>query len=326
MTRRTACSDNRVVERLIFILGPTACGKGSVGREVARRIGGRIVSVDSMKVYRRMDIGTAKPTPEVRREIPHYCIDVAEPSEHFSVARYVECADAAVADARAAGATPLAVGGTSLYIKALSEGLFEGPSADAEIRNELRRRADEQGTPALHAELAEVDAEAADRIHPNDRKRIVRALEVYELTGTPISELQRQWGSRRRYDCMLIGLRREKADLHHRINRRAERMIEAGLVDEVRSLLAEPDGVAAQAVGYAEVTAHLEGELTLEEAAERIKINTRRLAKKQRTWHRRWRDVHWVDIDSDEPCERTADRVQEIIQSADEPARREEQT
>ncbi|MGC9454741.1 MAG: tRNA (adenosine(37)-N6)-dimethylallyltransferase MiaA [Phycisphaerae bacterium] len=317
------------MERLIFILGATACGKGSVAREVARRIGGRIVSVDSMKVYRRMDIGTAKPPPQVRREIPHYCIDVAEPSEHFSVARYVECADAAVADIRAAGAVPLAVGGTSLYIKALSEGLFEGPSGDAEIRRRLRSRAEQEGTPALHAELTQVDPTAAARIHPNDRKRIVRALEVYELTGTPISELQRQWGNRRRYDCLLIGLRREKPDLHHRINRRAERMVEAGLVDEVRSLLAEPEGLApqaAQAVGYAETIEHLQGRLTLEEATERIKINTRRLAKKQRTWHRRWRDVRWVDIDADEPCERTADRVREIILSANEPAGREERT
>jgi tRNA dimethylallyltransferase len=305
------------VERLIFILGATACGKGAIGREVARRLGGRIVSVDSMKVYRRMDIGTAKPAPDVRREIPHYCIDVAEPSEHFSVARYVECADAAVADIRRAGAVPLAVGGTSLYVKALSEGLFEGPSADADLRGELRRRADEQGTPALHAELAQVDAEAAGRIHPNDRKRIVRALEVYELTGTPISELQRQWGERRRYDGVFVGLRREQADLHHRINRRAERMIEAGLVDEVASLLAEPAGLApqaAQAVGYAEIIAHLRGELTLDEATERIKINTRRLAKKQRTWHRRWRDVQWLDLAGDEPPERTADRVQRVIE------------
>jgi tRNA dimethylallyltransferase len=307
------------VERLVFILGATACGKGAVGREVARRVGGRIVSVDSMKVYRRMDIGTAKPPPDLRREIPHYCIDVAEPGEHFSAARYVACADAAVADIRAAGAVPLAVGGTSLYVKALSEGLFEGPSADADLRRDLRRRADEHGTPALHAELAQVDAEAAGRVHPNDRKRIVRALEVYELTGTPISELQRQWGERRRYDRVLVGLRRERADLHRRINRRAERMIAAGLVDEVASLLAEPAGLApqaAQAVGYAETIAHLQGELTLDEATERIKINTRRLAKKQRTWHRRWRDVQWLDLAADEPPERTAERVRRIIEPA----------
>ncbi len=302
----------------MFILGATACGKGAVGREVARRAGGRIVSVDSMKVYRRMDIGTAKPPPELRREIPHYCIDLAEPSEHFSAARYVECADAAISEIRNAGAPPLAVGGTSLYIKALSEGLFEGPSADAELRRELRGRADAEGTPALHAELAGVDAQAADRIHPNDRKRIIRALEVYRLTGKPISTLQRQWDRSSRYDCLFVGLRRDRADLHHRINRRTERMIEAGLREEVRALLDEPGGVApqaAQAVGYAEMIAHLRGELTIEEATERIKINTRKLAKKQRTWHRRWPSVHWVDVPADEPPERTADRVLLIIES-----------
>ncbi len=300
------------MQRLVFILGSTACGKGSVGLALARGIGGQVVSVDSMKVYRRMDIGTAKPSAEARREVPHHCIDLVEPSESFSVARYVEHADRAVAEIAAAGDVPLAVGGTNLYIKALAEGLFEGPSADPELRAELRRRAESEGLAALHAELAEVDPDAAGRIHPNDAKRIVRALEVYRGAGVPISELQRQWDAQRRYDCVFVGLRRDRADLHGRINRRAGRMVELGLRDEVASLLAEPAGLspeAAAAVGYAEMIDHLHGRCTLDEALERIKINTRRLAKKQRTWQRRWTDVRWLDLPPDEPPDATAERI-----------------
>lgn len=299
--------------KLWVLLGPTACGKGSLGREIARRVGGRIVSVDSMKVYRRMDIGTAKPPAPVRREIRHYCIDLVEPSEGFSVAQYVEAADAAVAACVRDAAPPLAVGGTNLYIKALSEGLFEGPSANPAIRRKLRERARREGLCALHATLAEIDPQAADRIHPNDEKRIVRALEVYHTTGRAITDLQRQWDrGPRRYDCLMIGLQRQRDDLHRRINVRAKRMIELGLRDEVASLLAEPGGLspqAAAAVGYAEMIEHLRGRCSLEDALERIKINTRRLARKQRTWQRRFAGVHWFDVAAEETPEALADRV-----------------
>ncbi len=297
---------------LAFVLGCTASGKGAVGRELARRIGGRVVSVDSMKVYRRMDIGTAKPAVEVRSEIPHYCIDVVEPWESYSAARFVEDADAGIAETRAAGATPLAVGGASLYIKALAEGLFEGPSARPGLRAQLKARAAGGALPAMHAELAEVDPDAARRIHPNDQRRVIRALEVYRTTGAPISELQKQWEAQRRYDCLFIGLRREKRDNNRRINARVKRMVNAGLVEEVRSLWESPRGLsaqAAQAVGYAELIEHFEGRATLEEAIERVKINTRRLSKKQRTWQRRWRDVHWFDVAAAETPERLAERI-----------------
>jgi len=298
---------------LYFILGCTACGKGAIGRSLARRIGGQIVSVDSMKVYRRMDIGTAKPSPEARAEVPHHCIDVAEPSRGFSVAEYLDCADQAVARIRSAGAIPLAVGGTSLYIQALAFGLFAGPSADPTIRTELRGRARREGVEALHAELARIDPEAASRIHRNDLKRIIRGLEVHRLTGRAISELQRQWGGpARRYECVFLGLRRERTDLHHRINARARRMVEAGLREEVAALLAEPDGLspqAAAAVGYAEMIAHLRGRLSLTDAVEQIKIRTRRLAKKQRTWRRRFPGVRWFDLAADTSPEQAAERI-----------------
>ena len=305
------------MHKLYFIIGCTASGKGSLGRELARRLGGQIVSVDSMKIYRRMDIGTAKPSRAVRAEIPHHCIDLVEPSESFSVAQFVQHADRAVGEIVAAGATALAVGGTSLYIKAMSEGLFEGPSADDEIRSRLKARAAAEGLSALHAELAAVDPEAAGRIHPNDERRIVRALEVYHATGTPITALQRQWDSGlRRYEAVFIGLRRDKADQSRRINLRAKMMLDAGLADEVAALLAEPNGLsaqAAQAVGYAELIDYHRGRCSLDEAFELIKINTRRLAKKQRTWHRRFAGVTWFDAAPDEPAENLAERVVEAM-------------
>ena len=306
------------MQKVYFILGCTACGKGAVARELARRAGAQIVSVDSMKIYRRMDIGTAKPPQRVRAEIPHHCIDIADPSEAFSVARYVQHAAAAVNAIRAADAIPLAVGGTSLYIKAMTEGLFEGPPADEDYRARLRDRAAAEGLGSLHAELGGVDPAAAERIHPNDEKRIFRALEVFSKTGKPISELQTQWDSPgNQSDAMLIGLRREKDDLHRRINTRVRRMVEMNLRGEVESLLAAPDALAPQpalAVGYAEIIEHLQGRCSFEKAVEKIKINTRRLAKKQRTWFRRWREVVWFDVAPDEKPEQTAERIMSGIQ------------
>ncbi|MFP4104476.1 MAG: tRNA (adenosine(37)-N6)-dimethylallyltransferase MiaA [Phycisphaerae bacterium] len=303
---------------LYFILGCTASGKGATGREIARRLDTDVISVDSMKVYKRMDIGTAKPPADVRAQIPHHCVDVVEPWESYSVARFVEDADRAVTEIRNAGKIPLAVGGTSLYIKALSEGLFEGPKADPELRRQLEQEIRSRGLASLHDELSEVDPDAARRIHPNDEKRIVRALEVYRTSGTPISELQRQWNDQPdRYDCVRIGLRRPKDEQNRRINARAKKMMDLGLVEEVRALLGDPRGLspqAAQAVGYAELIDHFQGKCTVEEAFERIKINTRRLAKKQRTWMRRWQDVTWFDVAEEETAEGLADRIMSEVE------------
>lgn len=301
--------------RVNCLIGCTAGGKGRVGLELARRLGGEIISVDSMKIYRRMDIGTAKPSREARAEVPHHLIDVVEPSEPYSLARYVEEAERAIRDIAARGKPVLAVGGTMLYVRGLMAGVFEGPGADPEFRRGLREQAARDGTPALHAELARVDPRAAERIHANDLRRIERALEVYHLTGTPISELQQQWDRpTNRYDCRIVALRRPKEEANRRINARVHRMIEAGLVDEVRALLAEPRGIghqAAQAVGYAEILAHLKGEMSLADAVERIKINSRHLAKHQRTWMRRMPGIKWVDVADDETAEQVANRVLE---------------
>jgi tRNA dimethylallyltransferase len=304
---------------ITLLIGCTGSGKGTVARRVARRLNAEIVSVDSMKVYRRMDVGTAKPGAAERAEVPHHLIDVVEPSESFSVAQFVELADQVIADIHARGRPVLCVGGTALYLKGLTHGLFEGPSADANVRADLRARALAEGTQRLHDELRRVDPEAADRIHPNDMRRIERALEIHALTGRPISDLQTQWRSASpRYACRWLGIRREREDQSRRINRRVVRMMEAGLPAEVRSLLAEPAPLsdqARQAVGYAEIIEHLQGGCSLEDAVEAIKINSRRLAKQQRTWFRRFEDVTWIDAAVDEPADELAERMLVVIRT-----------
>ncbi len=301
--------------KLTFIFGCTGSGKGSLGRELAQRTDGEIISIDSMKVYRRMDIGTAKPSVEVRQRIPHHLIDVAEPCEEFSVARYVELADQTILDIhqRNNNKNIFVVGGTPLYVKALTEGLFEGPGADESIRNQLLEQVQNDGLDQLFEKLKKVDPEAAQRIHPNDQRRIVRALEVYELTGKPISDLQEQWGKQEtRYDCHFIGVRREREDQNHRTNERVRRMMEAGLVQEVQSLMDESiplSETAKKAVGYAQIIDHLHGNGSLADAVELIKISTRQLAKSQRTWFKRFLDTDWIDVQADTTVEAVADEL-----------------
>jgi tRNA dimethylallyltransferase len=302
-----------MASELIFIIGGTACGKSAVGLELARRLEAEIVACDSMKVYRRMDIGTAKPSAAQQREIRHHLIDVVEPSDSFSAAAYVELADRAIAEIRGRGRPVVVVGGTALYLMGLARGLFEGPGQDPEFRRRLRERVAREGAEAVHAELRAVDPDAAGRIHPRDTRRVERALEVHALTGQTISSLQTQWTSTtRRHGGRFIGLRWEKSAHHRRINARVKRMIDAGLVDEVRSLRAEPKPLsrqAAQAVGYAEIIAYLAGEMDLEQAVERIKINSRRLAKQQRTWFRRFPDVEWIDLNESSSAQEVAEQL-----------------
>ncbi len=285
--------------RLWFLVGPTASGKTAVAIEVAERVGAEILSLDSMAIYRGMDIGTAKPTAAEQARVPHHLIDLVQPHEAFSTGRYVEAAEAAIADVTARGRRPLFVGGTALYLKALTEGFFDGPSADWALRERLEAEAAEHGTSALHERLRRVDPAAAARIHPNDLRRIVRAIEVYETTGAPISEQQAQFGSPSPdYECIVAGLRRGRAELYERINRRVDAMFSAGLIEEVRGLLEDPRGIshaAAQFVGYAEIIAHLRGEMTIEEAREKVKTRTRRFARRQLTWFRSMDFIRWVD-------------------------------
>jgi tRNA dimethylallyltransferase len=288
----------------ILILGVTASGKGKLAFELAKTVGGEIVSIDSMKVYRRMDIGTAKPSTENRRQIPHHLIDIVEPSESFSVARFIELADAAIKDILARNKPVVAVGGTAMYIKALLYGLFEGPGTDENIRNQIKATIESQGLEQLYRRLQSIDPEAAQRIHAKDAKRIIRALEVYQLTGRPISSFQQQFDSAGSVDqWVIIGLRREKTDASHRINMRVKNMIERGLVDEVKGLLADKRPMSQQArcaIGYAEIIDYLESRMSLDEAIELIKKNTRQLAKAQRTWFKTFQMIKWVDVAADD--------------------------
>lgn len=315
-TKSTA-NGGRAERPFVLLLGTTAAGKSAVGLELAERLGAEILSVDSMQVYRRMDIGTAKPTEGELSRVRHHLVNVAEPSEAFSVARFVEMADAAIGDMRVRGRAVLAQAGTPLYLMGLMYGMFDGPSANEGFRVALRERAAREGTAALHAELAKVDPAAAERIHANDLKRIERALEVWHHTGRPLSEQQQQWSAETmRYPATVVGIRREKEENSRRINARVREMVEAGLVEEVRRLVAEPAGMshqARQAVGYAEIIEHLEGRCTLEEAIEQIKIHTRRLAKHQRTWFRKFPTARWIDVGEDEPANAIAERVAEAI-------------
>lgn len=307
------------MDQTVLILGVTASGKGSLAFELARRQNAEILSVDSMKVYRRMDIGTAKPPPERRNAIRHWAIDVVEPSEAFSVNQFLTIASEARYDTQNRGVRLIAVGGTALYIKTMLYGLFQGPGEDANIRKSLRMQAREQGFSVLHEKLRHVDPQAAERISPGDEKRIIRALEVFELTGKPISSFQIQFERKEiGSDWFVIGLRRDKEEESRRINARVKKMVETGLVDEVRGLLAEPDGLGPQsacAIGYAEIIEHLKGNIELDKAIERIKINTRRFAKSQRTWYKTFRFVNWIDVQPDDTPETLADRAEEMIKT-----------
>ena len=304
-------------DKPILILGVTAGGKGRLAFNLAKKINAEIISIDSMKVYRRMDIGTAKPPKEARQQVKYHLIDVVEPSESFSVDKFLDLTSRAMEQIRSAGKSVIAVGGTAMYIKALLYGLFDGPGTDEKIRQSLKARITAEGLPALHRVLAEVDPEAAERIHPNDQKRIIRAMEVYELTKKPISSFQRQFEAPKPLNnYKIIGLRREKPDANSRINSRVKKMIDLGLVDEARILLAESTPLSDQAccaIGYAEIIDHLTGNISLADAAEQIKINTRKFAKSQRTWFKTFKDVDWLDIAEDELPEKTLERAINLL-------------
>jgi len=301
---------------ILIITGQTASGKERLAVAAAERLGGEIVSADSMKVYRGMDIGTAKASADQRRAVPHHLLDVADPGETFSTALWVRLADEAIADIHARFRVPVVSGGTPLYLKALLEGLFEGPAATPAVRERLVAEAEAHGRAALHARLAAVDPAAAARIHPNDLRRIVRALEVWELTGSPISDLQKQWGHRRpQYRPLVLAIRRGREDLTGRIRNRVRRMVEAGLVDEVRALADRPGGLARgprQALGYAEVLDHLEGRRSWEDALAAIVAHTRQFARRQMTWLSRFDGALWLEAAPDASVETLADQGVEL--------------
>lgn len=302
---------------MILILGVTASGKGRLAFDLAKTLDAEIISIDSMKVYRRMDIGTAKPPQEARQQFNYHLIDIIEPSDSFSVGAFRDEALNAIEQIKDRGKKIIAVGGTALYIKALLYGLFDGPGTNQGVRAELQERQQDEGLTKLYQELMKVDPLAAERINPNDSKRIIRALEVHRITGKPISSFQSQWdNSDSEHGWMIIGLRRDKEQESKRINARVKKMIGDGLVDEVKSLLAEDKPLSKQArcaIGYAEIIDYLSGQVELQDAVELIKKNTRRLAKNQRTWFKTFTNVHWFDIKPDETQEEILTRAKKFL-------------
>lgn len=291
------------MQPMIILTGPTAVGKTALSIELAKRINGAVISADSMQVYKHMDIGSAKILPEEMQGIPHYMIDELEPEEEFHVVRFVEMAKKYLAEIYAAGKIPIIAGGTGFYIQALLYDIdFTDQESDEAFRSRLETLAKEQGREKLHEMLREVDPASAEAIHANNIKRVIRALEFYHLTGKRISEHNEQERQKSSpYNFAYFVLTDDRAKLYERIDKRVDHMIEQGLVDEVQKLKemgCHRDMVAMQGLGYKEILAYLDGELTLEEAVYIIKRETRHFAKRQLTWFKREREVFWVEKDA----------------------------
>jgi len=292
------------MKKVIVLLGPTGVGKTSASILLAQALWTEIISSDSMQVYRNMDIGTAKPTRDERSIIRHHMIDVVEPWEHYSTGEYIEGVKPILAALHERNALPLIVGGTGLYIKAMTRGIFRGPSANSKLREDLLQR--ENAEPgSLHRQLQSVDPDAAAAIMPADVRRIVRALEVSLSGEKTMSEMQAELTERLPYDFIKIGLTRERAELYEMIDRRVGRMIEIGLVEEVRNVTAAiqkhhagpiEDISSMQAIGYKELLMHLKGEMSLEDAVALIKQRSRNYGKRQFTWFRKEEGISWIDI------------------------------
>lgn len=285
--------------KIIIVCGPTAAGKSALAVEIALAVGGEVVNADSQQVYRGMDVGTAKPTAGEMRGVPHHLYSIVDPAEEFDAAAYAALADRAIAGIASRGRVPVVCGGTGLYLRALTLGLAEIPPVPGEVRERVTREIDARGTAAAHARLAEIDPAAAAKIAPGDSQRIQRALEVFDSTGVPISEFQKKHPfAAPRCHTLAIGVRVPRAELHRRIDERAARMFDRGLVDEVRGLLATGCHAGLRsfkAIGYRQAVDVLDGRLTIAEAVALTARDTRRYAKRQETWFRADATVRWVD-------------------------------
>lgn len=294
-------------EKLIVILGPTAVGKTKLAVELAKKLNSRIISGDSMLVYKGFDIGTAKPTLDERQGVLHELIDVKEPTDNFNVTDFIEAAREKISEANTAEEIPILAGGTGLYVKSLLEGyVFNSVGADEAYRAELVRLAEEKGKEYVHDLLKKADEKAAARLHVNDFRRVIRALEVHKIGGERISEKKRLDEDGLIYDALVIGLFRERKLLYERINLRVDEMIKAGLEDEVKALLNSGiprDAQAMRGIGYKEMIAYLDGELSFSEAVDKIKQATRHFAKRQLTWYRKMPYITRLDIDNMESGE-----------------------
>jgi len=289
----------RQKKTIIFIVGPTAVGKTLFGIELAKGISGEIISYDSMQAYRYMDIMSQKPTPRERKTVIHHLIDILDVREEYSAAEFVKRATPLIKRIIEKGRTPIVVGGSGLYIKALIDGIFPAPKKDTDFRKNLESEAKESGKERLYERLKEIDPEAASKIHPNDLRRIIRALEIFHLTGKPISEHKRETrGIKDDFKIKIYGLRRPRAMFYKDIEARVDRMLEKGLVDEAKLIRTKRPGITAEcALGYREVLGYLDKRYPLEEAGELIKKNTRHLAKRQMTWFRQDERIRWIDLE-----------------------------
>ena len=297
-----------MANRLVFLVGPTAIGKTGISFELAKLIECEIISCDSMQVYRGMNVGTSKPAKRLLNSISHHLIDIIEPSEEFSVARFRVLAVKAIEEIISRRRMPLLVGGSGLYVKVLIDGIFEAPATDREFRERLEQEAEEFGVGALYRRLQETDKESAGKIHANDLRRIIRALEVYEKAKAPISQLRKNTsGLGDKYEVRIFGLNMEREALYRKIDERVELMFAEGLVNETRGLLeGKLSLTASQALGYKEVLGYLNGEYDLEEAKRLVKRNTRHFAKRQLTWFRREERIEWIMLDENFDTEEIA--------------------
>lgn len=283
---------------LIVIAGPTASGKTALSVDVAKAVGGEIVSADSMQIYKYMNIGTAKPTDAEKKGVPHHMMDFLEPTVNFSVADYCQMAGEIIRDIYERGKMPVMVGGTGLYIDSLVNGVdFGEEQGDEKIREELAELAEKEGNEAVHKILEEIDPETAGKYHPNNLRRIIRAIEVYKTQGKTVSEKEKE-EKNSPYDTLYFCIDWDRSVLYDRINRRVDIMVEDGLIEEVKDLLnrdIDPKSTAMQSIGYKEFYGYLKGEITLEEALDTVKQSSRRYAKRQLTWFKRNKDIHWLN-------------------------------
>lgn len=286
-------------QKLLVIIGPTAVGKTKLSIELAKRFNGEIISGDSMQIYRGMDIGTAKIKPEEMEGIPHHLIDIREPDESFSVAEFQQLVRAKISEIAKKGKLPIIVGGTGLYIQSvIYDYQFSDAAADEGFRLQLEERAKNEGVEVLHQELTQIDPESAGQIHPNNVRRVIRALEIYHCTGKKVSDVQSEQQPDLLYETALIGLSMDREILYKRINMRVDLMMEEGLLTEVKQLHDQElrDCQSIQAIGYKEIYDYLDGKISLEQAVENLKQNSRRYAKRQLTWFRNKMSVQWFDV------------------------------
>lgn len=293
---------------IIFLVGATGSGKTDAALELAGKLDAEIISADSMQVYKGMDIISAKPTVGEQKKVPHHLIDILEPSQEYSAAMFRNKALVCIEDILSRSKTPLFAGGTGLYVKALTKGLFSDNAKDEQLRKDLAQEAKHRGNEYVYERLKAVDPKAAEKIHPNDTRRVIRALEVYELSSRTITELKTETQALdKKYDFKIFAIERERRELYERIEKRVDRMFEAGVVDEVKRLIAMPlSHTAKQAIGIKQISSYLNKECSLDFAKDLIRRDTRRFAKRQLTWFRAEKDIVWTFADSKTTPQKTA--------------------